>query len=216
MQLDGVKGFASRQEHNLPIQWVDPQEFFMSIPTFNLTQRRQARNDAKELELIERAQAHVSQLREGAQRHDARLMAYDRGGLREVMDYITKSLAAPVNQREWKVIIEEGKTKGHNGLSREPMYREFQNDADAHLLKLGSDYDSFRHNINDALRPENMTHLLGDRISQTDPNPRETLHNLIARHISPQDKAALDDAERAQAYRRHMARENDGVVFRGP
>lgn len=188
----------------------------MSIPTFNLSQRRQARNDAKEQELIERAQAHVTQLRDGAQRHEARLMAYDNGGLREVMDYITKSLAAPVNQREWRAVIEAGKAKGHNGLAREPLYRQFQNETDTHLLALGSDYASFRQNINDAIRPENMTHLLGDRISKTDPNPRETLHNLIARHIRPEDTAALEDAERSQAYRRHMVRENDGQVYRGP
>ena len=188
----------------------------MPLPTFNLRQRQQLRNDTKEQDLIERAQAHATKLREGAERHQARISQYDNGGLREVMDYITKSLATPVNHRDWKKIIDHGKTVGHDGLTREPMYREFQSETDKHLMALGSDFDGFRQNITDALRPENMTHFLGDRISATDPNPRETLHNLIANHIRPADKAALDDAETAQAYRRHLARENDGQVLRGP
>lgn len=188
----------------------------MPLPTFNLQQRQQLRNDAREQDLIERAQAHITKLREGAERNEARLAQYETGGVREVMDFITKSLAAPANHREWKKIIDHGKTVGHDGLTREPLYREFQDETHRHLLSLGSDYGNIRENISDALRPENMSHYLADRISATDPNPRETLQSLIAHHIRPADKAALEDVEHAQGYARHLARENDGQVLRGP
>lgn len=180
------------------------------LPPFNIHAFRQHMEEQKLEKFYAQARAHHDAMQQGAMRHEARISSYKEGDFGRAVDFVTRSLGSPGSQREWKKIIRAGEDAGFNGLSRSEAYQAFQKQAHEHLRDLGPDSKRLVDHLTDALKPENMTHFLGLRVSSTDPNPRETLLNVLAGHINPKDEAALKDAEHAQQYRRHLLNEAAG------
>lgn len=172
-------------------------------------------NDQVTQEMVERYNVHHAETLAANFRVQARVRAYDQPPLSQALEQITEKLASPEKLRMWRRISMFGGENGQPGLENSTEYQAFLREAHGIVNKLDPQFDSFRDNIKDALNPDYMTGFLRDHISSTEPEPRQTLHKLIAQHVSEADLAAKRDIELAEQYKSKREFRNESFIRPG-